>query len=249
MFIDFYQPTLSTDLSPLVRLRFARSASTSEHVTPPLAFTFLDHTTTLPSSLRPPTHTSPYLHPSASPDRLMEPSSPGSHQSPKVNYQDILVFDPLERMLSLRRISLDAGQADSGVSLGLGGMGLSLPSSLTGGLYGLSTSLPVGMFGSGSNGRISASSSPSSGGFHGHAQMSARARRTSAGVSTGDKQGDGLDLTAREAVIGNWDFRRRTIGDEDLGSEPRWFSGRREGSEPGHEATNECVPIFRLYIR
>ena len=90
-----------TELSPLIRLRGTRPSLTSDYPIAPLAFTFIS-----PLDIS----QSPRLLPQQSIPNSRTSSSPIlSHQIPKQlqQFQDVLLFDPADGVLSLRRLSLD----------------------------------------------------------------------------------------------------------------------------------------------
>ncbi|EEB88520.2 hypothetical protein MPER_13600, partial [Moniliophthora perniciosa FA553] len=158
-------PPLSAELSPLVRLRVTRHPGPDQPKVP-LAFTFLDSPclaeSTMPANLLPaisspnllPT-THPHQHSygsansnhtvfsSSSPSARSEPISPNRQQSfpgrPK-NYQDVLVFDPTDGVLSLRRITVNAKakSKDNGSSI----LGSGFGSTAAAGAVSISRSLP-----------------------------------------------------------------------------------------------------------
>ncbi|KAJ3733230.1 hypothetical protein DFJ43DRAFT_995727 [Lentinula guzmanii] len=139
-------PTMPIDMHPLVRLRVTKNPRPEEPMVP-LAFTFLEPSLEeerrLPPNLLPP---------------LSSPHLPPTHQhsygslSPNVrprNFQDILLFNPVDGSLSLRRIFLDVkskfndGPSILGTSFGsVSNMGASrsLPGGNAGGRLGYSTS-------------------------------------------------------------------------------------------------------------
>lgn len=132
-------------MAPIVRLRALKSPA-PDQPSAPLSFTFIESSNSmLPANLLPPAapssptsvHSSPVLRP--------EPLSPRRMQRP-VNYQDILVFDPTDGSLALRRLVLELRNLDHV---------LSLPSVI----HGTSASLP----GTSPAGRLSTSPSSSGG--------------------------------------------------------------------------------------
>ncbi|KAJ4490710.1 hypothetical protein J3R30DRAFT_3278910 [Lentinula aciculospora] len=133
-------PAMPTDIHPLVRLRVAKNPR-PEQLKVPLAFTFLEPSIEeelrVPPNLLPPLN-SPHLSP--------------THQHS--NFQDILVFDPTDGVLSLRRISSDVktksndGHSILGTNFGsMGSMGTSrsLPGTNAGGRLSMSTSPGISM--------------------------------------------------------------------------------------------------------
>jgi hypothetical protein len=132
-----------TNVVPLVRMRSPRSVQPEARVFAPLAFAFLDHSVPLPASLRPPP--TPYLTPSSpalslppSPAQRPVSASPSSGGIPMraaTNYQDLILFEPVDGLLSLRRATLERKRNDSTLSLSvsqhvpvIGGSSMSLPS-------------------------------------------------------------------------------------------------------------------------
>ncbi|KAJ4501018.1 hypothetical protein C8R41DRAFT_280918 [Lentinula lateritia] len=161
-------PTSPTDVHPLVRLRVTRNPR-PDQLQVPLAFTFLEPSVEeerrLPPNLLPPL-SSPHLLPthqhsygsvstvmSSSPSIRSDTLSLSPHQqlSPNGrprNLQDILVFDPTDGILSLRRIYTDVkfkpndGASILGTNFGSIGTGASrsLPGTNAGGRLSVSTS-------------------------------------------------------------------------------------------------------------
>ncbi|KAK7039125.1 hypothetical protein VNI00_010310 [Paramarasmius palmivorus] len=200
-------PPLSTELSPLVRLRVVRHPGPDQPKVP-LAFTFLDSPciaeSTMPTNLLPAVISSPSLAPqlsygsassnhtvlsSSSPSARSEPISPNRPQAssrPK-NYQDVLVFDPTDGVLSLRRIMISAktrSRESSGSILGVGasaaaGISRSLPGM---GKLAMSVSVspntPSGVHGSGPAQTMGADSGPT-------------------------------DLNGKDSTVATWNLRRR----------------------------------------
>jgi hypothetical protein len=120
-------------VNPLVRLRVLKSLL-PEHSSAPLSFTFIPASKScLPASLLPPAtiatstptsaHSSPIRHPGPlSPHRTRRPPS----------YQDVLVFDPADGSLSLRRFTLEMRPRDQALPFptsvpNLGSTSISLP--------------------------------------------------------------------------------------------------------------------------
>ncbi|KLO09334.1 hypothetical protein SCHPADRAFT_907840 [Schizopora paradoxa] len=139
---------LSTELHPIVRLRSPHVASLEQY-TVPLAYSFISSSPNslptkylpAPSSFSSP-HSIPSSLPSSSPTRSRRQSS----SSPRVpvrptNYQDVVVFDPVDGRLSLHRITISINSGDgttsilsniplpSGTSISLPGMSFMRPSS------------------------------------------------------------------------------------------------------------------------
>ncbi|EIN05352.1 hypothetical protein PUNSTDRAFT_127829 [Punctularia strigosozonata HHB-11173 SS5] len=111
---------LSTELSPLVRLRAPKPGAQDRPPPPPLAFSFVDRAhTALPGHLLPPALAVPSASrprttstaSAASPGLLpLLPSHPALRR-PR-NYQDVLLFDPADGVLSLRRVVVEKRAAD-----------------------------------------------------------------------------------------------------------------------------------------
>jgi hypothetical protein len=110
-----------TELHPIVRLRSHKSLA-PDQVRVPLSFVFLSPSDApLPGHLLPPlVSNSPYLRPTISGEEggsLPEPVSPRYRTLPR-NYQDVLVFDPADGNLSLRRFIVDIRAGDASLSSG-----------------------------------------------------------------------------------------------------------------------------------
>ncbi|KAI0766225.1 hypothetical protein BD413DRAFT_494502 [Trametes elegans] len=182
----------STELSPLVRVRLRPIAG--EAAPAPCAFTFVRaDDTILPASLLPPAsvHFSASSSPSSvqSASGLSKPVSPAQRPTRPTNYRDMLVFDPADGALTLRRVFVERASADQAVVPGsipiAGGMNISLP--------GMST-LSRSMGGGGT------SASPP----------------TAAGTVTTPRAVSGLtammersaEIVGREAVVGTWPLAR-----------------------------------------
>ena len=129
----FSQP-LSTSLPPLVRLHVGRPPASRSSA--PLAFAFIhSNAPSLPKRLLPPRViiSPPSSTPSSthsSPSR--EPLSP-PHQRRRADFQDILVFDPADGSLSLRRCLIGVHTTEQTLAVpisvpGIGGTSISLPS-------------------------------------------------------------------------------------------------------------------------
>ncbi|KIK57237.1 hypothetical protein GYMLUDRAFT_247197 [Collybiopsis luxurians FD-317 M1] len=199
-------PVMPSEQSPLVRLRASKHPG-PEQPKVPLAFTFLETSVEaehrLPLNLLPPI-TSPHLLPtnqhsygsvnsnqtimSSSPSTRSEPLSlsPRQQLSPNGrprNYQDVLVFDPTDGILSLRRITCEAKpKHKDGPPL----LGASFAP------VNASRSLP----GTGASGRLNASSSPTT----------STMQRTAAG---NPQASDGLgEMNGRDTTVASWNLRR-----------------------------------------
>ncbi|KAG1787184.1 uncharacterized protein HD556DRAFT_1410590 [Suillus plorans] len=101
---------LSVELSSLVRLRSVK-ASAHGGVKPGITFTFLPSDTPLPASLQPPP-SAITSSPSTSSSRSDQPSPLRARKT--ANFQDLLLFDPSDGVLSLRRIMLEQRPRDTG---------------------------------------------------------------------------------------------------------------------------------------
>ncbi|OSD01851.1 hypothetical protein PYCCODRAFT_1435871 [Trametes coccinea BRFM310] len=189
----------STELSPLVRVRLRPLPGDAPSI--PCAFTFVNSSdVSLPSSLLPPAsiHFSASSSPSSVPSSsggglsgLSKPVSPAQRPTRPTNYKDLLVFDPTDGTLTLRRIFVD--RAAPGVEAVVpgsipvaGGMSISLP-----GMSTLSRSLGT--------------SPPSSG--------------ATTGMGVSPRKGSGLaqmmergttEIVGRESVVGTWSLARGT---------------------------------------
>ncbi|KAH7923186.1 hypothetical protein BV22DRAFT_1015894 [Leucogyrophana mollusca] len=168
---------LSTEVAPIVRLRSSKAVADGPRA--PLAFTFLSVLDpALPASLLPPMGGGSSPSPSLG---RPEPPSPRRVQR-LANFQDILMFDPLDGVLSLRRITLEPRPRDQGPSF-------SAPFSN----FGASVSLP----GTGAAGRLGVSP-PSRGGG---------ARNKSSGLT--QMMEASTELAGRESTVATWQLRRR----------------------------------------
>lgn len=101
---------LSIELSSLVRLRSVK-ASAHSGVRPGITFTFLPSDTPLPASLQPPP-SAITSSPSTSSSRSDLPSPLRARKT--ANFQDLLLFDPSDGVLSLRRVMLEQRPRDTG---------------------------------------------------------------------------------------------------------------------------------------
>ncbi|KAG1741253.1 hypothetical protein EDB19DRAFT_1634624 [Suillus lakei] len=101
---------LSVELSSLVRLRSVK-ASAHNGVRPGITFTFLPSDTPLPASLQPPP-SAVTSSPSTSSSRSDLPSPLRARKT--ANFQDLLLFDPSDGVLSLRRVMLEQRPRDTG---------------------------------------------------------------------------------------------------------------------------------------
>lgn len=130
--VSCHQPALSVEMHPITRLRADKTAS-QDTPAPALTFTFIRSSeSTLPSNLLP--LASVPFSASSSPSSVhsLAPVSPGRQQRRPTNYQDVLIFDPVEATLTLRRVFVDRVTEDqpSGLLAGASSMSLPGPSSL-----------------------------------------------------------------------------------------------------------------------
>jgi hypothetical protein len=196
------QQQLGTDVGAVVRLRAGRPpvpAAGDAVAFAPLAFTFLDQgDAALPGTLLPP----PVLTPSTParslpPSPATRPTGAGPGATPPsapvrrpTNYQDVLLFDPAEGVLSLRRAMLERRAEAPGA------LALLSPSSSLGSGVGTTMSLPamstLARFGSSPPARGAPGTSPSAQGASGLTQMM-------------DRPGE---LVGRESVVATWSLRR-----------------------------------------
>ncbi|KAH9984189.1 hypothetical protein BJV77DRAFT_1072315 [Russula vinacea] len=126
--------SLSTSLPPLVRLRTVQPPAS--RLPAPLTFIFIQSNAhSLPKRLLPsPSVVSP---PSSTPSSVQsspsrEPLSP-PHRRRRADFQDILIFDPADGSLSLRRCTINLRPVEQTLSVpnsvpGIGGTSISLPS-------------------------------------------------------------------------------------------------------------------------
>ncbi|KAF8890452.1 hypothetical protein BD779DRAFT_1517758 [Infundibulicybe gibba] len=179
-----FQP-LSTEVDPLVRMRPVRyPAPDQPHI--PLAFTLIKSSdATLPPNLLPPVSSSPPPRAGTSADTAPSPPiSPHGFRRP-MNFQDVLVFDPTDGMLSLRRLTLEGRPKEQGLSVSAS----------------VQAATSISFPGMGGAGRLS--SSPSSLG---------RGRSTMGGrVSSGATlpPDTSVELAAKESIIATWNLQRR----------------------------------------
>jgi hypothetical protein len=160
----------------------------------PISFTFIKSTeSTMPMSLLPPatpysnlvSSTPPVTSLHSSPASLTKPLSPTRLQRPK-NFQDVLCFDPISGVLSLRRIWVDRPASDRTLQVAnaiptIGGTSISLPGTgLT--LASLSVSPPR--------------------------QSEPAARRGSTASSSGKVSEHSAGLVGRDSIFATWNLRR-----------------------------------------
>ncbi|THU96949.1 hypothetical protein K435DRAFT_858103 [Dendrothele bispora CBS 962.96] len=227
-------PPLSTELSPLVRLRVSKIPG-PEQPQVPLAFVFLKPSpvaeSSMPTNLLPPI-TSPLLPPaqghsygsvssthtvtSSSPSTRSEPISP--HFSPGTgrpkNYQDILVFDPTDGVLSLRRLMTDIKVRSKDGSFILSTSFGSFAS--VGSVGSTSRSLP----GTGAAGRLSTSPNK---------------------ASLGGSNSSGLtqmieepkEIIGKESTVATWSLRRRR----------EWSETRKPLEDPSVQSLEQSVNL------
>ncbi|KAF9037221.1 hypothetical protein BJ165DRAFT_1375558 [Panaeolus papilionaceus] len=194
-----------TELNPVARLRPKSSSTTSEVETRsvPLAFTLLT-----PSDLSSSPNLLPTSQRSSSQSRhSIDPNTSPLLASPKstkktTNFQDILLFDPLDSTLSLYRLTVDKHfPRESGIAASVHALGVT------------SISLP----GLGAAGKLT-SSSPSKGlGIMGTGAGGGGAiSRTSSSSTNRDNKDRGtegkdvaLELSVKESVIATWALAQR----------------------------------------
>ncbi|KAF8161700.1 hypothetical protein B0H34DRAFT_702189 [Crassisporium funariophilum] len=171
--VDVIQPPL-TELAPVARIRGAK-ASPPDQPKAPLAFIFIS-----PVDIS----TSPRLRPPSSPNLTTDsPSSPLFSPQKTTNFQDVLLFDPMDGILSLRRLTLDKQLAhEPGVAASVQALGVT------------SISLP----GMGGAGRMSGSPSMRGGG-------GGRMLGLTATVSVAELP---MELVGKEGTVATWDLQR-----------------------------------------
>ena len=165
-----------TELSPLIRLRGTRQSLTPDYPNAPLAFTFISPLDISQSPRLLPQQSIPNPRPSSSPTIL-------SHQIPKQQqqqFQDVLLFDPADGVLSLRRLSLDKHLVREQ------GLGMAAAAASVQALGVTSISLPR----MGSAGRLARSPTRSGG--------------------SGVVDPPVVELVARESNVATWHLQRRT---------------------------------------
>ncbi|EMD31859.1 hypothetical protein CERSUDRAFT_119431 [Gelatoporia subvermispora B] len=112
--VNALQP-LRIDISPLVRVR---SNATAEQVSAPLAATFVRSSeATMASTLLPAATVHYSTSPSSHSPTHSKPVSPAQRVQRPANYQDMLIFDPVDSTLSLRRIFVEKHTAEVSVPL------------------------------------------------------------------------------------------------------------------------------------
>jgi hypothetical protein len=175
---------MSTDVTPIVRLRVAKNPGPDQQRVP-LAFTFIKSTeSTIPNNLLPPATSPPPSLPSAD-SSSSPPISPRVLRRRPTNFQDILLFDPTDGVLSLRRCTIELRPKEQGLaSAALGATSISLP-------------------GMGGAGRLSGSPSTSAGGY-GHTRSSSRSR---SGLT--QMMDVPMELTGRDNIVATWSLQRR----------------------------------------
>ncbi|PPQ86598.1 hypothetical protein CVT24_007880, partial [Panaeolus cyanescens] len=177
-----------TELQPVARLRPKAVMNEQTPHAVPLAVTFLSPLALSNSPNLLPTHqrsSSQTRHPTSSPNTSTSPlvSSPNMSKKP-TNFQDVLIFDPLDSTLSLYRLVVDKHLArESGIA-SLGVTSISLP-----GLGGLS------------------GSSPSKSLLGGGGMMS-RASSTSTNRER-EREKEQYELSVKDSVVATWSLARR----------------------------------------
>ena len=170
-----------TELSPLIRLRGTRQNPVPDYPTAPLAFTFISPFDIAQSPRLPPQQRLPD---SRTPSSPTIPSHQTAKQIQPQRFQDVLLFDPADGVLSLRRLSLDKHFVREH-SLGMAAAAASVQA-----LGVTSVSLP----GMGGAGRLAGS--PSRSGSSGH-----RSSTLDPPVA---------ELVAQESTVATWDLQRQT---------------------------------------
>jgi hypothetical protein len=156
--VYLFSQSLSTSLPPLVRLRTVQLPGSRPSA--PLAFIFIQSNAhSLPKRLLPPP--SVVSPPSSTPSSVQsspsrEPLSP-PHRRRRADFQDILMFDPADGSLCLRRCAISLRPVEQTLSVpssvpGIGGTSLSLPSRPSLGRVGAPFPAPAIAFRSGSSG-------------------------------------------------------------------------------------------------
>ncbi|RDB26504.1 hypothetical protein Hypma_005607 [Hypsizygus marmoreus] len=179
---------MPTDLSPVVRLR-GTAIPVVDQPRVPLSFTFIKSTdSTLPAHLLPqvigPSAPSVASDASSSP-----PISPSHCRRRPTNFQDLLLFDPVDGTLSLRRFTVEMRPKEQGLVSSLGATSISLP-------------------GMGGTGRLSGSPSTSVGA--GHVRSSSKSRSGLAQTL----EAPPMEMVAKENTVMTWNLRRRWDGVE-----------------------------------
>ncbi|KAF8801837.1 hypothetical protein BYT27DRAFT_7114060, partial [Phlegmacium glaucopus] len=168
-----------TELSPLIRLRGTRQSSAPDHPNAPLVFTFIS-----PLDIS----QSPRLLPQqlvSNSKATSSPTIPSHQQIKQQQFQDVLLFDPADGVLSLRRLSLDQHLVREQ------GLGMAAAAASVQALGVTSISLP----GMGGAGKLAVSPSRSGG--------------------SGNKQSlvadsPVVELVAKESTVATWHLQRRT---------------------------------------
>ncbi|KAG6817066.1 hypothetical protein H0H87_000245 [Tephrocybe sp. NHM501043] len=215
---------------------------------PPLAFKFIEASeralpkhllpTHLPSFSSPHphshSHSASYTHPrsysSQHTDRSHNtnnspPHSPLKRGRDGANYQDMLLFDPMDATLSLRRVMLEMRARDQGLGMGILDGGLARAAGVT------SVSLPGMGFAGGFAG---VSSSPSSGGGAFGQGRLIKGTEGSAQERGREREGQ-MELGARESTVMTWSLAgwqggevRKILGAEVEGGEEKEKGGRAD---------------------
>lgn len=113
MFLSYAQQPLSTELTPIARLRPARAAGSDGAHASDVSFTFVSGDVALPGNLLPPP-SQIASSPSTSSGRSDLPS-PLPHHRSQQNFKDVLLFDASGGVLSLRRIMLEQRSRESAI--------------------------------------------------------------------------------------------------------------------------------------
>ncbi|TFK70484.1 hypothetical protein BDN72DRAFT_856888 [Pluteus cervinus] len=210
---------LSTEVSPLVRLRPVKSP-TNDQLRVPLSFVFVNPTDAqLPPSLLPPSSptSSHGLGDGPTSSTSAHPNARSTRNGRSANYQDVLLFDPADGSLSLRRFTLEVHSTKEGRSALTSTVGASM-STIASALPGRLNSSPsttrgrgrspvgVGM-GLSSSSSPRGSESPARGGG-GAAGMGTSAAASYSGL-TRMMDAQAVQLVARDSVAATWNLQRR----------------------------------------
>jgi len=203
-----------TSLKPLARIRGPKVSSVPGQPKAPLTFTFI-----APSDIT----FSPDLLPPYAP-HLITNSPTFSSSKPKriVNYQDLLLFDPVDGVLSLRRLITDKHAVKDGIGSGVAASVQALGVT--------SISFP----GMGAGDRVSMSPSTSA--------ASRGGSRTSQSQQVGDPL---MELGAKENIVATWDLRRRDLAEFKKSVQPSVLVDGGKG-KVGRECVFQFVYLFRI---
>ncbi|KAG6839768.1 hypothetical protein C0991_011821 [Blastosporella zonata] len=266
--------SMPTEMGPLVRLRAGTTPAPSpipttgyaQHARTPLAFTFVESSTTLPPHLLPTHASSPPQNAGSSHSRSYSSShhtttdtgvSPPPPRSPvhrttsnnnngrPTNYQDVLMFDPVDASLALRRVVLEMRPREQGMGMGIIDKRVSMGMT--------SISLP----GMGFAGALSSSPSSASGGGGGAFGAGYRALQQQHHSQL--QQEVQMELGARESTVMTWSLGGWQAGDvrkilgaesmmgEDTGGDKEVKGGRADWLAQAELST--CSKSSRLLPR